>query len=60
MEGYKEGIHGQKFALKLRWEKTCKPFEAQYYIQFYNGSGIYLISQDGTGSSNGLSTDWPQ
>lgn len=62
MEGYKEGIHffvGKFAPKKWNWEKAyVSPLKAQYYIQFYNGSGIYLISQDRAGSSNGLSTDW--
>ena len=62
MEGYKEGIHffvGKFAPTKWKWQKAhVHPLKAQYYIHFYNGSGIYLISQDRAGSSNGLSTDW--
>ena len=62
MEGYKEGIHffvGKFAPKKWNWDKAyVSPLKAQYYIQFYNGSGIYLISQDRAGSLNGLLTDW--
>jgi hypothetical protein len=62
MEGYKEGVHffvGKFAPSRWKWEKAyVHPLKAQYYIHFYNGSGIYLISQDRAGSANGLSADW--
>lgn len=61
-EGFKKDVHffvGKTPPRKWKWDKAfVTPLKNQYYIQFYNGSGIYLISQDRAGSSNGLSTDW--
>jgi hypothetical protein len=60
--GYREGEHFfvKKFAPeRWKWDKAFKcPLKAEHYIQWYNGSGIYLVSQDRKGTSNGLSLDW--
>jgi hypothetical protein len=34
------------------------PFNYDYFISWYNGAGIQMISQDRAGSSNGVSIDW--
>jgi len=60
--GYIEGIHFwvKKFAPEnFRVPKAYRyPRDPVHYIQWYNGSGIYLISQDRAGLSNSLSFDW--
>jgi len=50
----------KKFAPdKLRLPKAYRhPVTAEHYIQFYNGSGIYLVSQDRPGTINGVATQW--
>ncbi|WP_338812723.1 hypothetical protein V9L05_15260 [Bernardetia sp. Wsw4-3y2] len=62
MEGFKENVHFfiRKFApKKWKWDKAyITPDKPDYYIHFFNGSGIYLVSLDRSGSSNGLSVDW--
>lgn len=34
------------------------PLRADHYIQWFNGSGIYLVSQDRPGTMNGIRTQW--
>lgn len=64
--GYKHGIHfliGQK--PNPRWKEMWNwqgpyhmPFNYEYFISWWNGAGIQLISQDRAGSSNGVSIDF--
>lgn len=64
--GYKNGIHyliGQK--PPARWKQMWNwdgpyhlPFNYEYFISWWNGAGIQLISQDRAGSSNGVSIDF--
>ncbi|WP_338765949.1 hypothetical protein WAF17_02725 [Bernardetia sp. ABR2-2B] len=60
--GIYENIHYfiGKFAPKSwKWDKAyTKPIKADHYIHFWNGAGIYLVSQDRVGSSNSLSVDF--
>jgi hypothetical protein len=64
--GYKQGVHflvGQKPPHKWRdmwrWEGPYHaPFNFEYFISWWNGAGIQLISQDRPGSSNGMSIDF--
>lgn len=60
--GYERNKHYfiQSFAPeKYKWPKAFRtPVKAEHYIHWYNGHGIYLVSQDRPGSSNGLSLDW--
>jgi hypothetical protein len=60
--GFYEGIHFwlRKEAPKnLRVPKAYRtPLKYDNYIQWYNGSGIYLVSQDRPGSINGVATQW--
>jgi hypothetical protein len=59
--GYNENEHYfiRKFApTKWNWEKPLRsPEKADYFIQWYNGSGILLLSLD-RAINNGTSTDW--
>jgi len=34
------------------------PITPDHYIHFFNGSGIYLVSQDRPGTINGVATQW--
>lgn len=44
---------------KLKIQKALRsPLKADHYIQFNNGSGIYLVSQDRPGTINGVRTQW--
>lgn len=64
--GYKNGVHflvGQKPT--ETWKRTWNwqgpyhmPFNFEYFISWFNGAGIQMISQDRAGSSNGTSIDW--
>lgn len=64
--GYKYGTHfiiGQKPPQKWRdmwnWQGPYHmPFDFQYFISWWNGAGVQLVSQDRAGSSNGVSIDW--
>ena len=64
--GYKHGVHfliGQKPPQKWKdmwnWQGPYHlPFNYEYFISWWNGAGIQLISQDRAGSSNGVSIDW--
>jgi hypothetical protein len=60
--GLKRDVHftiGRKPHAKLNFEQPLIPvLTHEYFIHFFNGSGIYLISQDRPGSANGLSLDW--
>jgi hypothetical protein len=60
--GYVEGIHFfvRKFAPDYyKWPKAWRhPLKAEHYIHWYNGSGIYLVSQDRPGTINGVRTQW--
>lgn len=60
--GYKKDVHffiGRKPPKSWKWsEPYVSPLSSDYFIHWYNGSGIHLVSQDRPGSSNGLSLDW--
>jgi hypothetical protein len=60
--GFKKDYHffiGKKPPKNWKWpEAYISPLEHRYYIHWYNGAGIHLVSQDRPGSSNGLSIDW--
>lgn len=64
--GYQNGVH---FIVGKRppaqWMKTWNwkgpyalPLDFRYFISWYNGAGVQMISQDGIGTSNGVSFDW--
>ena len=61
-EGYKQGVHffvGKFAPRKWKWAKAyITPETAKYYIHWFNGAGILLVSQDRAGTANGLSVDW--
>lgn len=60
--GFVRDVHfviGKKPIKKLNFAKAyVQPLDHKYYISWFNGSGIYLVSQDRPGSSNGISIDW--
>jgi hypothetical protein len=60
--GYYEGVHYwiRRFPPpQLKVPKAYRtPLKADHYIQWFNGSGIYLVSQDRPGTINGVSTQW--
>lgn len=60
--GYKKDVHffiGKKPPKAWKWPEAYRPpLSHDYFIWWYNGSGIHLISQDRPGTSNGLSIDW--
>lgn len=60
--GFINGIHftiGKAFPKNYNVPKSyVHPLTNEHYIHFFNGSGIYLVSQDRAGSSNGMSVDW--
>ncbi len=60
--GYKKDIHyfiGRKPPKSWKWQEPfIAPLSNDYFVHWYNGSGIHLVSQDRPGSSNGLSVDW--
>lgn len=55
-------VRGKDYEIGRRLNKTLEPFEPPgdygHFVHFRNGSGMHLISQDRSGSSNGLNTDW--
>jgi len=63
MMGFKEGVHyiigkepPEKWKKMWRWSPPrTKPLDSQYAIYWFNGAVNILISQDRSGSSNGLS-----
>ncbi|MGI4870434.1 MAG: hypothetical protein ACRYFX_04560 [Janthinobacterium lividum] len=61
-QGYYQDVHYwiRKFPpAQLKVPKAYRtPLKADHYIQWYNGSGIYLVSQDRPGTINGVSTQW--
>lgn len=60
--GYKRDVHffiGKHPPKKWKWNEPFKgPITYDYFIPWYNGSGIRLISQDRSGTSNGQDNDW--
>lgn len=49
----------EEWRKKFNWKGPFKaPLNFDYFISWWNGSGIQLISQDRAGSSNGMSVDW--
>jgi hypothetical protein len=60
--GYYENVHFwvRKFPpAELKVPKAYRtPLKPDHYIQWYNGSGIYLVSQDRPGTINGVATQW--
>lgn len=44
---------------KYKWPRAYRaPIKGDHYIHWYNGAGMYLVSQDRSGTSNGLSLDY--
>jgi len=62
MLGYYPDVHFwiQKFPPeKFRIPRAyIYPLKADHYISWYNGSGIYLVSQDRPGTINGVASQW--
>lgn len=66
MLGYYQNVHytigikpPQKWRDQWRWVGPYHtPLNFDYFICWWNGAGVQLISQDRSGSSNGVSIDW--
>lgn len=64
--GYKRDHHyiigkkpTEKWKKQWKWEGPYRaPFEYKYFISWWNGGGAHIVSQDKSGSSNGLTIDW--
>lgn len=64
--GYKRDVHfivgtkpNDKWVRRWRWDGPFRPpLKFEYFISWWNGAGIHLVSQDRTGSSNGITIDW--
>lgn len=60
--GYRKGVHffiGKFAPPAWRWPRAFRyPEKPDHYIQWYNGTGIYLVSQDRPGTINGVRTHW--
>jgi hypothetical protein len=60
--GYKRDVHffiGKRPPKKWKWNEPFKaPISYDYFIPWYTGAGIRLISQDRSGTSNGQDNDW--
>lgn len=62
MQGFYQGLHyfvNQRPPARWNWPKPYKPpTNYDSFISFWNGAGIFLISQDIEGSGRGLNTDF--
>lgn len=62
MHGFKKGLHYfvcRKPPKNWDWPEPYQPpLRYDYYIQFWNGTGMHLVSQDRPGSGRGLNTDF--
>lgn len=64
--GYRMGKHylvGQrpteKWKKMWKWEGPYRPpLDYKYFISWWNGAGAHMVSQDRTGSANGITIDW--
>lgn len=60
--GYYQDVHywiRKQPPAALRIPKAYRtPLKYENYIQWYNGSGMYLVSQDRPGSINGTASQW--
>ena len=44
---------------KWNWRGPFRPpLDYEYFISWWNGGGIHMVSQDRTGTSNGITIDW--
>lgn len=49
----------EKWKKQWRWQGPYRPpLNYKYFISWWNGGGAHIISQDRTGSSNGITVDW--
>jgi len=64
--GYKKDVHylvgtkpSDKWKTLWNWQGPFRPpLKFDYFISWWNGAGIHLVSQDRTGTSNGITIDW--
>ncbi len=48
-----------KWLKAWNWKGPLRPpLNYEYFISWWNGGGIHLVSQDRAGSSNGITIDW--
>lgn len=59
--GYKKDEHyliGKKPPRSWKWKEPFEPpVRYDYFVPFWNGSGLHLVSQDIKGSANGINAD---
>jgi hypothetical protein len=49
----------EKWIKQWGWKGPYRPpLDFKYFISWWNGAGAHLVSQDRTGSSNGITIDW--
>ncbi len=49
----------EKWIRQWRWTGPYRPpLDFKYFVSWWNGAGAHLVSQDRTGSSNGITIDW--
>ncbi len=64
--GYVMGTHyligkrpTDKWIKQWNWKGPYRPpLDFKYFVSWWNGGGAHLVSQDRTGSSNGITIDW--
>jgi len=64
--GYIQGVHfligktpTDKWKKMWNWKGPYRPpLSYQYFVSWFNGAGAHLVSQDRSGSSNGITIDW--
>ena len=64
--GYRMGHHyliakkpTDKWIKMWNWKGPYRPpLDFKYFISWWNGAGAHLVSQDRTGSANGITIDW--
>lgn len=60
--GYKQGVHwciGVRPPKRLGWaEPLMKTQHYEYFLSFYNGAQVHIVSQDRQGTSNSMSYDY--
>lgn len=64
--GYIMGVHyligkkpSDKWIKQWNWKGPYRPpLDYKYFISWWNGAGAHLVSQDRSGSANGITIDW--
>ena len=49
----------EKWKKQWKWKGPYRPpLDFKYFVSWWNSAGAHLVSQDRTGSSNGITIDW--